>query len=89
VQPSAWILDGGWFLLALYPAALVAMLIQAWRLARSTDGDCGSLAAVVLAANIGTFALIFSFTPFTNQVGLQFWFLAGALHGATAHRVFR
>jgi len=36
---------------------------------------------VVLAANLGTAALIFSFVPFVTQVGIQYWFLAGALHG--------
>jgi hypothetical protein len=41
-------------------------------------------AAVALAANLGTAALIFSFTPFVTQIGLQFWFLAGALHGASS-----
>jgi hypothetical protein len=25
--------------------------------------------------------LTFSFTPFTTQIGLQFWLLSGALHG--------
>ena len=89
VQPSAWILDGGWLLLALCPAALLLMLFQAWRVVRSHDAESRSCAAVVLAANVGTVALIFAFTPFTNQIGLQFWFLSGALHGATAHRVFR
>ena len=33
----------------------------------------------MLAANLGTAALIFSFTPFVTQIGLQFWFLAGAV----------
>jgi type IV secretory pathway TrbD component len=41
---------------------------------------------VVLAANLGTAALIFTFTPFVTQIGLQFWFLAGALHGLVAMR---
>ena len=37
--------------------------------------------------NLGTAALIFSFTPFVAQIGIQYWFLAGALHGvATALR---
>jgi hypothetical protein len=36
-------------------------------------------AGVILAANLGTAALIFSFTPFVTQIGLQFWFLAGAV----------
>jgi hypothetical protein len=30
--------------------------------------------------------LIFSFTPFVTQIGIQYWFLAGALHGvAVSH----
>jgi hypothetical protein len=43
-------------------------------------------AATVAAVNIGTLALVFSFVPFVTQVGLQFWFLEGALHGAMANR---
>jgi hypothetical protein len=46
-------------------------------------------ASVVLAANLGTAALIFTFTPFVTQIGLQFWFLAGALHGLVAGRPAR
>ena len=38
----------------------------------------------MLAANLGTAALIFSFTPFVTQIGLQFWFLAGAINGIAA-----
>jgi hypothetical protein len=41
---------------------------------------------VVMSTNIGVAALIFSFTPFNTQIGLQYWFLAGALHGvASSH----
>jgi hypothetical protein len=39
-------------------------------------------AATVAAVNIGTLALVFSFVPFVTQVGLQYWFLEGALYGA-------
>ena len=38
-------------------------------------------AAVVLAAGLGPALTIVSFTPFVAQVGIQYWFLAGALHG--------
>jgi hypothetical protein len=34
-----------------------------------------------MSANLGTAVLIFSFTPFVTQIGIQYWFLAGALHG--------
>jgi hypothetical protein len=50
------------------------------------DARIRACAAVVLAANLGTAALIFTFTPFVTQIGLQFWFLAGALHGLVAAR---
>jgi hypothetical protein len=40
-----------------------------------------SCAALVFAVNAGTIALVFGFTPYTTQVGMQFWFLTGALHG--------
>ena len=53
---------------------------------RDLPFEARSIAAVVLAANLGTAALIFTFTPFVTQIGLQFWFLAGALHGIVAAR---
>ena len=34
-----------------------------------------------LAANLGTAVMVVSFTPFVAQIGIQYWFLAGALHG--------
>jgi len=37
--------------------------------------------------NIGTLALVVTFVPFTTQIGLQFWFLEGLLHGAMAGKV--
>jgi len=37
--------------------------------------------AVVLAANLGTALLCFTFTPFLTAIGMQYWFLSGALHG--------
>jgi hypothetical protein len=57
-------------------------LLALWRLALSdANAKVRACAAVILAANLGTAALIFSFTPFVTQIGLQFWFLAGAVHG--------
>ena len=53
------------------------------RLVRRLPGaEDRAWAAAVIAVNAGTMALVFSFVPFTTQVGLQFWFLEGALHGA-------
>jgi hypothetical protein len=88
VQPNAWMLDGGVFLLGLYSAALLAAALFEWRLiSRLFNRQDRMWAAVVIAVNIGTLALIFTFVPFATQVGLQYWFLEGALHGAMVHRL--
>lgn len=82
IQFTGWMIDGGILLIALYVGALVVTSLTQYRLAvLSTNARLAQCAAVVLAANLGTAALIFSFTPFVTQVGIQYWFLAGALHG--------
>jgi hypothetical protein len=87
VQPNAWILDGGVFLLVFYSLALIVTASHDIKLVRTlADRDDRLWAAAVVAANFGTLALVFSFVPFATSVGLQFWFLEGALHGAMAHR---
>jgi hypothetical protein len=84
IQIAGWMIDGGFILVFLYCGALVATSLNQWRFATRAHDPLNRIsAAVILAANAGTFALILSFTPFMTQIGLQFWFLAGALHGAT------
>jgi hypothetical protein len=82
IQLTGWMIDGGILMIALYAGALVVTALTEYRVAMMTQfsrlAQCG---AVVLAANLGTAGLIFSFTPFVTQVGIQYWFLAGALHG--------
>ena len=88
VQPTAWILDGGLFLLLLYPLALLATLMWEFKLVRRLPDKNDRLwAAAIVAANVGTLALVVSFVPFTTQLGLQFWFLEGLLYGAMAHKI--
>ena len=66
----------------LYSAALVVVALAQWRVAVvPQDQRLATCGAVILAANLGTAAMIFSFTPFVAQMGIQYWFLAGALHG--------
>ena len=82
IQFTGWMIDGGVLMIALYCGALVVAGLSEWRVAMMRQypklATCG---AVVLAANIGSALLIFSFTPFVTQIGIQYWFLAGALHG--------
>jgi hypothetical protein len=83
IQFPAWLLDGGVVLMLLYTTALIVSLWQAVSLViRGPSEAIRSVAALVLAVNAGTAALTLSFTPFTNQIGLQYWLLSSALHGA-------
>jgi hypothetical protein len=80
LQPNAWIIDGGLVLLGLYSVALCVSALREYQIVKSRVA-AASIAAAVFAANAGTIALAFGFTPFTTQVGLQYWFLVGILHG--------
>jgi len=78
---SGWAIDGGIPLVLLSVGALLVTLHSEWRLAFSDPNPkVRACAGIILAVNLGTAALIFSFTPFVTQIGLQFWFLAGAVH---------
>jgi hypothetical protein len=82
IQITGWIFDGGIAMLALYGGALFLVVKSQFRLARFTQYPrVAACAAVVFALGIGPVALCISFTPFATQIGIQFWFLAGAMHG--------
>jgi hypothetical protein len=86
IQIAGWILDGGVPMLFLYGGAIVVAAWSQFRLAQIRQYPrVAACAAVVLAANLGTTAMVFSFTPFVTQIGIQYWFLAGALHGVACN----
>jgi hypothetical protein len=87
VQPNAWIIDGGFVLLILYSVALMVSTLQDLRRAVWGEPQLRFWAMAVLAANVGTLALIFSYTPFASQIGMQYWLLTGALQGAANYRL--
>ena len=81
VQYPAWALDGGIILLLAYNVALIMTCYRDYTLTKLRNRRFRDVAATILAINSGTIALMFGFTPFTTQVGLQFWFLVGLLYG--------
>jgi hypothetical protein len=90
VQPAAWILDGGLPLLALYILALLSTVFWGLKLVRLLPDPTDRIwASAVVAANVGTLVLVLTFVPFNTQVGLQFWFLEGLLHGAMAYKLYQ
>jgi hypothetical protein len=82
IQFTGWMIDGGVLMIGLYLGALIATARSQFNLATlSQYPRIGTCAAVVLAAGLGPAVMIISFTPFVAQIGIQYWFLAGALHG--------
>jgi hypothetical protein len=81
LQYPAWALDGGIVLLVLYNLALIVTFIRELRITLSRNKVLRDVGAVIFAANCGTLALVFGFTPFTTQIGVQYWFLSGLLFG--------
>jgi len=85
IQFTSWMIDGGILLMVLYIGVVVVTSLAQWRLAMlQGNSRLATCAAVVMSANLGVAALIFTFTPFNTQVGIQYWFLAGALHGVAS-----
>jgi hypothetical protein len=82
IQFTGWMIDGGVVMVATYLGALIAVTISQYRLTLvSQVPRLAICAAVILAAGLGPAITILSFTPFVAQIGIQYWFLAGALHG--------
>jgi hypothetical protein len=82
IQWPAWIVDGGFILVFLSCAALLATLRHGFLLSiQSGDGRTRSIAATITSVNLGFLALTFSYPVFASTMGMQFWFLAGSLQG--------
>lgn len=82
IQIAGWLIDGGLVVLTTYSLALIVTAAYEWRVTRwASDDRVRATGAVVLAANVGTAMLCITFTPFLTAIGLQYWFLSGALFG--------
>ena len=82
IQITGWMIDGGVLMIFVYMGAIAVPAAAQFRLARRTEYPrVAACASVIFAANLGIAAMVISFTPFVTQIGIQYWFLAGALHG--------
>ncbi len=85
IQFTGWMIDGGVVMVFVYVGALLVTTLSQYRIAQATQFPRLAIcAAVILAAGLGPSIMIVSFTPFVAQVGIQYWFLAGALHGVAS-----
>jgi hypothetical protein len=86
IQITGWVIDGGIIMVFVYGGAIVMSAVTQFRLARRTEYPrVAACAAVIFAANLGIAVMVISFTPFVTQIGIQYWFLAGALHGVASN----
>jgi hypothetical protein len=86
IQMTGWMIDGGVLMIVVYMGAVIVSAASQFRLARRTEYPrVAACAAVIFAANLGIAAMVISFTPFVTQIGIQYWFLAGALHGVASN----
>ena len=85
IMPQALAIDGGAPLAILYTGAVAVAMVDSVRIAmRTKDRELGFWASLVVAQNLGSVALCFSYPTFLSPTGLQFWMLAAALHAAEA-----
>ena len=85
VMMQAWAIDGGFPLLIGYGGAVVVAMLDSLRIALTNrDRELSFWAAVVVAQNLSSVALCFSYPTFLSPTGLQFWLLAATLHAADA-----
>jgi hypothetical protein len=86
IQITGWMIDGGVLMIVLYTGAIISAAASQYRLAMQTSYPrIAVCSGVVFAANLGIAVMVFSFTPFVTQIGIQYWFLAGALHGVACN----
>ncbi|NTX58625.1 hypothetical protein [Myxococcus sp. CA039A] len=88
IQWTAWVYDGGFLVMVLYPLGLLAAMAWVFRIARqreTTGGEFWLWGSVIFAYNLGALALTFSYSFFMSQMGMEFWLLNAALFGAWTH----
>lgn len=83
IQLTGWLLDGGLLMWFLYGGAIITALLMVFRIAgRRRAPELGEAAVCVGAATVFVVGMSFAGPAFNTQLGVLFWFLIGALHGA-------
>jgi hypothetical protein len=87
IQLTGWLLDGGVLMWMLYGAATLLSLWAAFVCSGSNDPVLSEVAIIALGLQAYILSLTMGAPVFNSQMGILFWTLAGALHGARLKEV--
>jgi hypothetical protein len=84
IQLTGWLLDGGLPMWLLYGGALaLAVLTTYRRCLQRFSPELADVALIVLGVQVLIAGLTWAGPAFNTQLGILFWFVTSALHGAT------
>jgi hypothetical protein len=79
IQWTAWAYDGGWLMVVTYPVAILSAAWITFKIGKQRKyGPVGLWAAILTAYNMSVIAVLFSYSFFISQGGLEFWLLNAA-----------
>jgi hypothetical protein len=83
IQWTGWILDGGAALALAYVAAIFMTTLMGWKIMKNSKGeDMAVWGALLIAYNVGAFAITFNYPYFASQGGMEFWLLNAIIFSA-------
>ncbi|MGA9771243.1 MAG: hypothetical protein WBV94_19570 [Blastocatellia bacterium] len=83
IQWTGWILDGGLGLVLAYVAAIFMTTLMGWKIMKNSKGeDMAVWGALLIAYNVGAFAITFNYPFFASQSGMEFWLLNAIIFSA-------
>ena len=82
IQMTGWLLDGGVLMWMLYGGATLLCLWAALAQTGSADPLFAEVAIIGLGVQAFILAMTMTAPVFNSQMGILFWMIAGALHGA-------
>jgi hypothetical protein len=84
IQMTGWLLDGGLPMWVLYGGALVLALLTTYRRClQRFSSELADVALITLGVQVLIVGLAWAGPAFNTQMGILFWFVTSALHGAT------
>jgi hypothetical protein len=83
IQLTGWLLDGGVLMWLLYGGAILLSIWTAFTLTNAQNAVLAEVAIIALGVNAYILVLVMGSPVFNTQLGILFWTVAGALHGAT------